>query len=67
MTYGMNRRTFLVHTGRWLAVAGVLVVGPYSDGTSQSVPSSMPIGTTQSALSGRGAPGMARPDVSIPT
>ena len=36
-------------------------------GTSFSVPSSMPKGTTQRAFNGRGAPGTAGPAVSTPT
>ena len=38
-----------------------------AEGTLISVPSSMPKGTTHSAFRGRGAPGMARPAVSMPT
>src|SRR5262245_8996751 len=49
-------------------VAGSPTTRPNSpEGTSIWVPSSMPKGTTQRARSGRGAPGMARPLVSMPT
>ncbi len=49
-------------------VAGSPTTRPIScDGTSSSEPSSIPSGTTHSARSGRGAPGIARPAVSMPT
>ena len=48
--------------------AGSPTTRPMSpEGTSCSLPSSMPMGTTQCKRSGRGAPGTAGPAVSMPT
>ena len=61
----VRRRTEELKKRNW---AGSPTTRPISSpGTSASVPSSIPIGATHNARNGRGAPGTARPAVSMPT
>ena len=51
---GMDRRTFLVHTGRWLAVAGLAGVAPLLPGCGEAVTTTTTVGAGE-----EGSPTMA--------
>ena len=59
-----RRKVDLMRQTQTADASGVSALSP---GTSASVPSSIPNGTTHTARSGRGAPGIANPLVSTPT